>query len=159
MSGQFEGDRIKIKRKKRRNLAEKEADISNKVYLIDREVCSRNYESGKRKSDQIFQFNSGRRVELMEQINVSRRIITQDLYYECLDIYNNNQSALKTFRMTKTNINDILKLEKWFSAIAEPRDPYDPLWSTREKARIKDRISYYCDEDLREIILKERSSS
>lgn len=154
MNDIFEGDRIKIKRKKRRDLSDKK--IEKEVFLVDRETFFKNYQNGKKKSDQIFEFNSSRRAELMEHINVGRRTITQDLYYDCLDVYNNNQTVLKNFRMTKININDILKLEKWFSSIPEPKDPHDPQWSLREKSRIKDGISYYCDEDLREIILRER---
>jgi len=144
--------KIKIKR----NLKPKE---NFGIYLKNEDEISKSYANGKMKSGRVFEITSGRRSEMMEMRKIGRREkITEDLFYECLDIYNNNQIVLKSLRMTKANIRDILKLEDWFSLIPEPKDKYDRSgWERRETIRIEEGISYYCDENLRDIILKERS--
>jgi hypothetical protein len=132
---------------------------STYLTFMERDVQIEGYEKGKQKSKEIFQINSGRRPRLMERIEIGRNEkISLKVFYDCLDIYNNNQIVLKSLRMSKINVRDIIILENWFCDIQEPFDG-DLHWNTRERMRLDNGISYYCDSDIRKIILKERHDS
>ena len=70
-------------------------------------------------------------------------------FFKCLDVYENNQSYYSD------NIEELIKLEKWFSKISEPYSR-DPEWATRENNRKVFGISDYCDEDIRKFLLPKR---
>lgn len=157
------GGKIYIRKKKIRILSSvsQETKIPQKeitkptIFLADSNVQSKGYENGKKKSEEIFLFNSGRRKYMMERIDVKNKEITLDLFYECLDVYNNNQLVLKSMRMTPENIRDLMKLEKWFCSIPEPYAKGDSDWKNREKQRVHEGISSYCDDAIRNILIEE----
>jgi hypothetical protein len=72
-----------------------------------------------------------------------------DLFYQCLDIYENNQMHFEG------NIPELTKLEKWFCSIKEPNDGTKE-WIKRERNRKRYGISDYCDKEIRKLLLKHR---
>jgi len=70
-------------------------------------------------------------------------------FFKCLDVYENNQSYYSD------NIEELIKLEKWFNKISEPYSR-DPGWVNRENNRKIFGISDYCDSDVRKLLLPNR---
>ncbi len=103
---------------------------------------------GKIVSDSIKESNSVYIKRPLPLINPGRKP-NEIRFMECLDIYENNQDYYRD------NINELVKLEKWFSKIPEPYKNGDS-WKIRETNRRKYMISDYCDKDIRGRILAKR---
>lgn len=76
----------------------------------------------------------------------------EELFYECLDVYENNQICFKD------NIEELIKLEIWFSQISEPFES-GPEWKIRECNRRRYHISDYCNPKIRKQLLSCRRSN
>lgn len=111
---------------------------------------SKAVEEGRLMAEKIKSSNAILQHEPLPLIHCSKP--NEELFYECLDIYENNQICFKD------NIEELIKLETWFSQIPEPFES-GPAWKIRECNRRKYRISDYCNPKIRKQLTLWRRSN
>lgn len=92
-------------------------------------------------------------------------LVTQEQFDECLDVYENNQVYYQQKFEDQTIDIDVFRkkisvLEEWFICIIEPKptgsrqDSEVEEWREREKEKLQNLYSSYCDPDLYEYLLR-----
>ena len=115
------------------------------IYFYMGGDISKGAQDGKIIADNIREANSNRNREplLLIKPGIKPGMIA---FLQCLDIYENNQDYYFD------NLDELIKLEKWFSVIPEPYS-YGDGWTMREENRRRYGISDYCDDGIRKCLL------
>lgn len=126
----------------------KQSGPEGDVYFYIGKNISKETQDGKVIAENIKCINSSKKSAPMPLVNAGIKP-GMVLFLQCLDIYENNQSYYSD------DINELIKLEQWFSSIPEPYSNENE-WIERENNRKKYGISDYCDEEIRKRLLSKR---